>query len=172
MSLHRFARLAAWAAAACCVLAARPAAAGVVNPDISILGQPFIRWTNDAADPSAKRAVLDVGEVETIFDAYLNPYARGLFNLSLSEDGMELEEGYFTLLRGLPGGLTLKGGKYRGLREMNIMHPHAVPFAERPRILAAYLPETSRWTRSASPLRAYPASRNVLAHGGGGLAAG
>ena len=52
-----------------------------------------------------------------------------------------MEEGYFQLLRGLPGGLTVKGGKYRaGFGKMNPQHPHAVPFAERFRVLAAYLP--------------------------------
>jgi hypothetical protein len=141
MRLERFARLTAAAAVTLVAIAERPAVAGVVNPDISILGQPFLHWSNDAEDPSRKRATLDAGEVETVFDAYLNPYARGLFILSLGEEGLELEEGYFSLLRGLPGGLALKGGKYRvGFGKMNVMHPHAVPFAERPRVLAAYLP--------------------------------
>ena len=26
--------------------------AGVVNPDISVIGQPFIRWTDDETDPA------------------------------------------------------------------------------------------------------------------------
>jgi hypothetical protein len=129
--------------AALLVLTLAPAAAGagVINPDISVLGQPFMRWTNDAGDPSPRRVTLDPGEVELVYDSYLNPYARGYFVTSLSSDDFELEEGYFTLLRGLPGGLALKGGKYRvGFGKLNPMHPHAVPFAERPRVLAAYLP--------------------------------
>jgi hypothetical protein len=117
------------------------AGAGVVNPDLSVLGQPFMRWTSDASDPSPRRATLNVGEVEMVYDSYLNPYAKGYFVTSLGSDGFVLEEGYFTLLRGLPGGLELKGGKYRvGFGKLNPMHPHAVPFAERPRVLAAYLP--------------------------------
>jgi hypothetical protein len=115
--------------------------AGVVNPDISVLGQPFMRWTDDPSDASPKRATFNQGEVEMVFDAYLNPYAKGLFITSLGEDGLELEEGYFTLVRGLPAGLQLKGGKYRvGFGKLNTMHPHAVPFAERPRVLSSYLP--------------------------------
>jgi hypothetical protein len=118
-----------------------PVLAGVVNPDISVLGQPFMRWTNDASDPSPKRVIFDPGEVEVVYDSYLNPFAKGYFVTSLGAGGLELEEGYFTLLRGLPGGLALKGGKYRvGFGKLNPMHPHAVPFAERPRVLAAYLP--------------------------------
>jgi hypothetical protein len=76
-----------------------------------------------------------------VFDAYLNPYATGIFILALGEEGLELEEGYFTLLRGLPGGLAIKGGRYRvSFGKLNVMHPHLFPFAERPRVLAAYLP--------------------------------
>jgi len=115
--------------------------AGVVNPDISVVGQPFIRWTDDLADPARKRPTLNLGEVEGVFDAYLNPYARGTFILSIADGGIEVEEGYFQLLRGLPGGLSVKGGKYRaGFGKLNPQHPHAVPFADRFRVLAAYLP--------------------------------
>ena len=120
--------------------AATPALAGVVNPDISMVGQPFIRWTDDDTDPTHKRPTLNLGEVEGVFDAYLNPYAHGTFILSIADGGVEVEEGYFQLLRGLPGGLTIKGGKYRaGFGKLNPQHPHAVPFAERFRVLG-YLP--------------------------------
>jgi hypothetical protein len=118
-----------------------PARAGVINPNISVIGQPFTRWTNDASDSSPKRVTLDPGEVEMVFDAYLNPYATGIFILALGEEGLELEEGYFTLLRGLPGGVAIKGGRYRvGFGKINGMHPHFFPFAERPRVMGAYLP--------------------------------
>jgi hypothetical protein len=117
------------------------ASAGVTNPNISILGQPFVRWTDDEGDPASKRAVLDVGETELVFDDYLNPYARGFFTIALGDEGAEVEEAFFTLLRGLPGGLALKGGKYRvGFGKLNPVHPHAYPFAERFRVLATYLP--------------------------------
>lgn len=120
---------------------AAPSLAGVVNPNISVIGQPFIHWIDDPTDPAHNRAVLDPGEVETVFDAYLNPYANGTFVMSLGEGGMELEEGYFQLFRGLPGGLAIKGGKYRmGFGKLNPQHPHAYPFADRFRVLANYLP--------------------------------
>ena len=113
----------------------------VTNPDISVLGQPFARWTTDPADPSRRRATLDPGEVELVFDAYLNPYAKGFVVGAIGDEGLDLEEGYFTLLRGLPGDLQVKGGRYRvGFGKLNALHPHAVPFAERPRVLAAFLP--------------------------------
>jgi hypothetical protein len=128
------------AAAAAALVPAR-ARAGVVNPDISVIGQPFARWSDDPADISRKRVTLHPGELELVYDAYLNPYAKGFVATSLGDDGLELEEGYFTLVRGLPAGLQLKGGKYRvPFGKLNAQHPHAVPFAERPRVLAAYLP--------------------------------
>ncbi|HEX6791470.1 MAG TPA: hypothetical protein VF247_09190 [Candidatus Krumholzibacteria bacterium] len=120
---------------------AAPARAGVTNPNISVIGQPFMRWHDDASDPSHERATLDPGEVEGVFDAYLNPYASGTFVLTFGEDGAALEEGYFQLLRGLPAGLALKGGKYRmDFGKLNPQHPHAYPFATRWRVLSSYLP--------------------------------
>lgn len=117
------------------------AVAGVVNPDISVVGQPFLRWTDDPGDAARERASLELGETEFVFDSYLNPYARGTFTVALHDEHVHLEEATFSLLRGLPGGLELKGGRYRaGFGRLNPEHPHTYPFAERFRVLAAYLP--------------------------------
>ena len=133
-----------WFALAALTLAgsfALPASAGVVNPDISVIGQPFMRWTDDFADPSRRRVTLDVGEIETVFDADLNPYARGSVTLAIGAEGLELEEGFLVISRGLPANLALKGGKYRaGFGRVNPAHPHTYAFGERFRVLAAYLP--------------------------------
>ena len=115
--------------------------AGVVNPDISVIGQPFVTWTDDGNSFSRDRFRFDAGETEIVFDSALNPYARGFFALSFASGEAAVEEGYFSLLRGLPGDITLKGGKYRvGFGKLNPAHPHAYPFAERFGVLAAYLP--------------------------------
>ena len=120
---------------------ATPALAGVTNPNISVIGQPFTRWLDDQASPDHDHATLDPGEVEAVFDAYLNPYASGTFVLTFGTDGAAIEEGYFQLLRGLPLGLALKGGQYRvPFGKLNPLHPHAYPFAERFRVLSSYLP--------------------------------
>lgn len=113
------------AAAVCGALAlAVPAHAGVVNPDISVIGQPFVRWTDDAGDGARKRLVLDPGETEFLFDAALNPYARGTVVVAFGDEGAAVEEGYFTLTRGLPANLALKAGQYRvGFGKLNIQHP-------------------------------------------------
>ncbi|HKW13470.1 MAG TPA: hypothetical protein VJS69_03195, partial [Candidatus Krumholzibacteria bacterium] len=46
----------------------KPALAGVVNPNISVIGQPFMRWNDDTSDPSHNHATLNLGEVEGVFD--------------------------------------------------------------------------------------------------------
>jgi hypothetical protein len=120
------------------------AGAGVVNPDISVLGQPFMRWTNDPGDPPPKRATFDPGEVEMVYDSYLNPHAKGYFVTSLASDGLSLEEGHFTLLRGLPAGLELRGGKYRvGFGKLNPMHYGQEHIISRRLGNSASTPETS-----------------------------
>lgn len=130
-----------------------PACAGVVNPDISVVGQPSLRVTDDGAEPDRNRVRLDPGEVELVFDSYLNPFARGSIILALGEGGMELEEGFFTILRGLPGGANLKGGKYRaGFGKLNQAHPHTYPFAERFRVLRIYLPGDEALTETGISL--------------------
>jgi len=112
-----------------------------LNPNLSLIGQPAMRWSDDASDPARKRPRLEVGETEIMLDAPLNPYARGLATITFGEEGAEVEEAYFTLLRGLPGGLAIKGGKYRsGFGRLNGAHGHTYPFAERFRVLASYLP--------------------------------
>lgn len=123
-------------------LHAAPAHAGVVNPDISLIGQPIVRWTDDPSDARAYRHLgFDVGETEIVFDSALNPYARGFATLSLSNGQANVEEAYFTILRGLPAGLEVKGGKYRvGFGKLNPAHPHTYPFVERFHVLGKFLP--------------------------------
>lgn len=127
--------------AAVFVTAAAVPAHAVTNPNISVIGQPLVRWTDDAGDPAAKRLGFEAGEFEFVFDAPLNPYANAWVTLAMTDEGMELEEGWFSLDRLLPGGLAIKGGKYRvGFGKLNPVHPHAVPFAGRPHVLTEFLP--------------------------------
>jgi len=119
----------------------RPGVAGVTNPDISIIGQPFLSWTDDPDDPDRLRVRPEIGETEIVFDAALNPYARGFFTLAIGEEGLELEEGFFTLNRGLPLDLAVRGGQYRvGFGRLNPVHPHLYPFAEPFEVITTYLP--------------------------------
>lgn len=146
-------RLAAVIGACLLVSSVPPADAGVTNPDISVIGQPLARVTDDAFAAARKRVTFDPGEAEVMADAYLNPYARGTFIFSFADGAVDVEEGYFSMNRGLPLGLALKGGKYRaGFGKLNIQHPHAVPFAERFHVLADYLPGTESFSETGLQL--------------------
>ncbi|MCC6477281.1 hypothetical protein IT157_09535 [bacterium] len=115
--------------------------AGVNNPDISVVGQMRVFTTDDEADLNRDRAQFSFDESELIFDAALNPFARGTFVFAVVDEVIEVEEGYLTMSKGLPDGLALKFGKYRaGFGKLNAIHPHAYPFVERLGVLANYLP--------------------------------
>jgi hypothetical protein len=97
-------------------------------------------YTDDAGSPDAEQPALRLGEAELVFDAYLNPFLKGWFTVAGGEDGFALEEGYASLVRGLPWGLAMKAGKYRlGFGKLNPYHPHTYPFIESPRSLQSML---------------------------------
>jgi len=83
-----------------------------------------------------------MGETEIQCDAYLNPYAKGMFVFSIdTSSGFSTEEAYITIFKGLPDGVGVKAGKYRvGFGKLNLAHPHTLPFIESPRVLASMLP--------------------------------
>jgi|WetSurMetagenome_2_1015567.scaffolds.fasta_scaffold01241_5 hypothetical protein len=117
------------------------ARAGIVNPNISALGQVVASRTDDASSENARATTLALGETELVLDSYLNPYAKGFFVFSIGGEGLETEEAFLTIFKGLPKGLALKGGKYRlGFGKLNPAHPHTYPFIEPPRVIAAMLP--------------------------------
>lgn len=113
-----------------------------VNPDISVIGQVLTTRTDDAASADQDKTLLCLGESELVFEAALNPYARGTFVFSIDADALETEEAYVTIFRGLPvDALALKAGKYRmNFGKLNAAHPHTYPCIETPRALRALLP--------------------------------
>lgn len=115
--------------------------AGVVNPDISAIGQILYKYHDDKAAPDARKPTLALGETELQLDSYLNPYAKGSFVFTVGEEGLGAEEAYIDVIKGLPCGLALRGGKYRlGFGNLNFGHPHAYSFVEPPGVMAAMLP--------------------------------
>jgi hypothetical protein len=108
---------------------AGPAAAKVLNPDISVIGD-FI----GAAGNGANRGVpsLEMHESEVGFQEVIDPYARADFFISFGEQGVNLEEGYLTFTA-LPAGLQLKVGKMRAaFGKVNSLHNHVLPWIDRP----------------------------------------
>jgi hypothetical protein len=105
------------------------AAAKVLNPDISVIGD-FIGAVGNhggRATPS-----LEMHESEVGFQEVIDPYARADFFISFGEAGVNLEEGYITFTS-LPAGLQLKVGKMRAaFGRVNTTHNHVLPWIDRP----------------------------------------
>jgi hypothetical protein len=124
-----------------CLAAFTAAHAGVVNPDISAIGQVLGAYTDDTLAEAAlqsKKMSLSLGETELNLDAALNPYFKGAFVVSIDDNGgADVEEAYASMVRGLPLNLALKVGKYRlNFGKLNQAHPHAYPFIRTPRVLS------------------------------------
>lgn len=144
MCMHALRRLPVLMAGVAVILSSLPstARAGAGNPNLSIIAQPSLVVSGNPDDPARNRPVWDIGETEVMLDDYLNPYVRGSVVFAYAEDeGLGLEEGYVDVVRGLPGTLNLRVGKWRSsFGKANPQHPHAQPFAERFAVLGAFLP--------------------------------
>jgi len=120
------------------------------NPDISIIPQ-FLIATNDGERLPGRRVFstpdLSFEELELVAGAYVNPFARADVVLALSGPDLEtaslgLEEVYGTIVRGLPLDLNARFGKYRiEFGKLNMVHPHALPFATQPLVAQRFFGE-------------------------------
>lgn len=122
-------------AAAACAAAwmVMPVWAQNINPDISVIGDIRAYVTGDPEDPNKDKVQLDLHGAELMLSGYLNPFARADVVVAYHDGGFELEEAYATILRGLPGRLQLKAGKYRvDFGKLNQLHPHAYSFLDTP----------------------------------------
>lgn len=144
MPMHALRRLPVLVAGVAAIFCCLPtgARAGAGNPNLSIIAQPRLTVSSNPDDPARDRPVWDIGETEIMLDDYLNPYVRGSVVFAYAEDeGLGLEEGYVDVVRGLPGTLNLRVGKWRSaFGKLNPQHPHTQPFAERFAVLGAFLP--------------------------------
>lgn len=122
-----------------------------VNPDLSVIPR-FLLSANDGERlPEGIRRwsqpEFSFQELEIALQAYLNPYAKGDVVLTLpgpdlAEGKLGVEEVYATVLRGLPGDLNLRLGKYRTeFGKLNMVHPHAWPFVTQPLVEERFLGE-------------------------------
>ncbi|MGA2268057.1 MAG: hypothetical protein ABSH44_06255 [Bryobacteraceae bacterium] len=108
---------------------AGPAAAKVLNPDISVIGD-FLGAAGNGANRGAPS--LEMHESEVGFQEVIDPYARADFFISFGEHGVDLEEGYLTFTA-LPAGMQLKVGKMRAaFGRVNPLHNHVLPWTDRP----------------------------------------
>jgi hypothetical protein len=119
-----------------------------VNPDISVIPR-FLLETHDG-DPGAgdfTQPNFSFEELEIVFGAYLNPFARADVVLAIPGPDLEdvelgIEEVYATIVRGLPLDINLRVGKYRvDYGKINLVHPHAWAFITQPLSQEAFLGE-------------------------------
>src|SRR5262249_520317 len=99
------------------------AAAKVLNPDISVIGD-FLRRAGNGAHHGSPS--LEMHESEVGFQEVIDPYARADFFISFGEHGVDLEEGFLTFTA-LPAALQLKVGKMRAaFGKVNTLHNHVL----------------------------------------------
>jgi len=113
-----------------------------LNPNISVGGDFFASYStaeneiiNETSDFSYGNNNFFMRELELGFVAPLDPFARGKAFLSVTEEGIALEEGYMELVN-LPLNMNLKVGIFKpeyGL--LNRYHPHALPQFDKPKAL-------------------------------------
>jgi hypothetical protein len=110
----------------------------VFNPDTSVIGNflgkagqrnPFEFGPDDIRQP------LNLDEAEVAFQAFVDPYAKANFFLSLTKEGIDVEEGYVQFVT-LPYDLTAKAGKFKALfGKDNTWHAHVRPWIDQPLVI-------------------------------------
>jgi hypothetical protein len=104
-----------------------------VNPNVSLIGTFNSSMDFTKGSPEKGKLNFQMPEMELFVDAYLNPYALGAGNISYEEGEFSVEELYANIVRGLPLDAQIKAGKYLvGFGQLNIVHPHAWAFVDRP----------------------------------------
>ena len=119
-----------------------------LNPNISVAGDFFTSFSTSDNDLITEPSDFSYGnnnfimrELELGFVAPLDPFTRGKAFLSVTEEGIALEEGYMELIN-LPLHINLKAGIFKaeyGL--LNRYHPHALPQFDKPKALMYHFGE-------------------------------
>ncbi len=119
-----------------------------LNPNISICGDFFTSYSTAENDLINEPSEFSYGnnnffmrELELGFVAPLDPFTRGKAFISITENGIALEEGYMELIN-LPLHINLKVGILKaeyGL--LNRYHPHALPQFDKPKALMYHFGE-------------------------------
>lgn len=114
-----------------------------VNPDISFIGDMRLTGLRHAPpDVGENKFVFDFHELEITAGSPLNPYARADVTLGISKGGVDIEEAFATLLRGLPLNLQVKAGQYRvDFGKINTQHTHQWSWVERPLMFQRFFGE-------------------------------
>jgi hypothetical protein len=99
------------------------------NPAIAVIGN-FVGVAG--RNPVEDRPSLEMRESEISLQAIVDPYAKADFFVSVSNDEVELEEGFVTFTQ-LPADLLVKAGKFKAqIGKVNLMHTHVLPWVDEP----------------------------------------
>jgi len=113
---------------------ASPGGSKALNPDISVIGT----FLGHAGDQFENRAPAELDEAELALEAFIDPYAKGKFFISVGPEGAEVEEGYAQFVT-LPWGLTAKAGKTKAtFGKANTWHTHTRPWVDQPLMVTRF----------------------------------
>jgi hypothetical protein len=115
-----------------------PGASKVFNPDTSVIGN-FLGKAGQPNPfefgPDNIRQPLNLDEAEVSFEAFVDPYAKAKFFLSVTKEGIDVEEGYAQFVT-LPYDLTAKTGKFKAMfGKDNTWHAHVRPWVDQPLVV-------------------------------------
>jgi hypothetical protein len=138
-----------------------PAASKVFNPDTSVIGN-FIGKAGQRNDfefgPNDLRSPFKLDEAEVAFQAFVDPYMKGNFFLSVSPEGIEVEEGYAQFVT-LPWDLTAKAGKFKAMfGKANTWHAHVRPWTDQPLVIHNFFTDEQFHGDGISVSKAFPNS--------------
>ena len=115
------------------------------NPSIAVIGNLLAVTGKNAVE---NRPAIEMRESEISLQAIVDPYARADFFVSLSNDGIDLEEGFVTFTQ-LPGDLLVKAGKFKAqFGKINTLHLHVLPWPDEPLPLVNLLGSEDGWSDS------------------------
>lgn len=115
------------------------------NPAIAVIGNFLgIAGRNRVED----RPSLEMRESEISLQAIVDPYAKADFFVSISNDGVDLEEGFVTFTH-LPVDLLVKVGKFKAqFGKVNTQHLHVLPWPDEPLPIVNLLGGEEGWSDS------------------------
>jgi len=115
------------------------------NPSISVIGNFLAVAGRNTVE---NRPSLEMRESEISLQAIVDPYARADFFISLSNGGIDLEEGFLTFTQ-LPADLLVKVGKFKAqFGKINTLHLHVLPWPDEPLPLINLLGSEDGWSDS------------------------
>lgn len=124
------------------------------NPAIAVVGN-FLAVTgrNEVED----RPSLEMRESEISLQAVVDPFAKADFFVAISNDEVELEEGFLTFTS-LPAHLLVKVGKFKAqFGKINLLHTHLLPWADVPLPIVNLLGGDEGWNDAGiSVARIFP----------------